>query len=347
MKKLISILLCAMMALSLAACRQPKDAAVDPTAAPKPTEAVTEQPTEEPTEAPTEAPTPTPAPTETPAPAVLSFDDCAEVILRLVPYKAYDGPLPADAEENEVLYFINDGSEICNYGPLTFAVEGETIVVCDTGYVPTRGIFVYGAEGRLISRFEAPLEGYRLAALVNGVLYTPDAAVDINTGEVLASYVFDEDCVEVAMQISDTTPRLLLSHTFTESGVYTISYDYNVISADGVWEETEHILNMIEDRNGEWTKLIFADGSELTLDNVGYAVIGADAEGNVYLDHIHNGHTVIKISPKGVQLKQLALPFDKADLWEPGFLMSLAEDGTIYAAVSFNDSFVIYRIIIK
>lgn len=31
MKKLISILLCAMMAFSLAACRQPKDAAADPT----------------------------------------------------------------------------------------------------------------------------------------------------------------------------------------------------------------------------------------------------------------------------------------------------------------------------
>ena len=346
MKKLISILLCAMMALSLAACRQPKDAAVDPTDAPKPTEAVTEQPTEEPTEAPT--PEPTAEATETPAPepAELSFDDCAEEILRLVPYKAYDGPLPADAAENEVLYFINDGSELCNYGPLTFAVDGETTVVCDLGYMLMRGLFVYNEEGRLVSRCEAWLTGYRVAALSSGVLYTPDAAFDINTGEVLAEFLFDEDSVEVNMQMVGSTPRLLLCRTFNESGVYTISYDYNAVNAEGVWEATDHVYNMIEDRDGKWTKIVLANGFELVLDNVGYSVIGKDSEGNVYLDRVYNGHTLIKLSPEGVQLKQLALPFDKADLWEPGFLMSLAEDGTIYAAVSFNDCFVIYRIVL-
>lgn len=349
MKRILSFALILIMVFSLAACKAPQNAAVDPTDAPAvPTEPATTAQTEEPTEAPTQEPNeePTPEPNEEPEPTELAFEDCAEEVLRLVPYKAYDGPLPGDAAENEVLYFINDGSEICNYGPLTFAVDGETAVVCDTGYLLMRGLFVYDAEGSLVSRCEAWLEGYRLAALFSGVLYTPDAAVDITTGEVLATFVFDEDSVEEAMQMVGATPRLLLSHPINESGVYTLCYDYNAVNAEGVWEETDHVCKMIEDRDGKWTRIILANGSELTLDNVGYSVIGEDSDGNVYLDHTCNGHTLIKLSPDGIPLSRLELPFSKDDLWEPGFLLNLAEDGTVYAAVPFNESFVIYRIVL-
>lgn len=71
MKKFASILLCAMMLLSLAACKPSQSAMTDPTEAPAvPTEAPTVEPTPEPTEEPTPEPTeaPTPEPTEAPTP---------------------------------------------------------------------------------------------------------------------------------------------------------------------------------------------------------------------------------------------------------------------------------------
>ena len=74
MKRIISFALIFIMALSLAACRQPKEASVDPTDAPKPTETVT-QPTEEPTPAPTEAPTPEPTEAPTPLPILLPVQE--------------------------------------------------------------------------------------------------------------------------------------------------------------------------------------------------------------------------------------------------------------------------------
>lgn len=68
MKKLASILLCAIMLLIFASCNRepPKDAQ----GSPEPTETVTENPTEAPTEVPTESPTeaPTPEPTAAPTP---------------------------------------------------------------------------------------------------------------------------------------------------------------------------------------------------------------------------------------------------------------------------------------
>ena len=90
MKKIVSILLCVIMLLSLAACRGNQTAVVDSTAVPTtevsvtttmPTEVPTETPTDEPTAVPTEAPTP--EPTEIPKGVELDFDSCAELVLRL------------------------------------------------------------------------------------------------------------------------------------------------------------------------------------------------------------------------------------------------------------------------
>ena len=88
MKKTISILLCALILLSLAACNTAVDPVTEPTEEPTaalPTAVPTAEPTAAPTDEPTAEPTaePTPEPTPIPEPAELSFDACAEVAVRL------------------------------------------------------------------------------------------------------------------------------------------------------------------------------------------------------------------------------------------------------------------------
>ncbi|MBO4848628.1 MAG: hypothetical protein J5586_05700 [Clostridia bacterium] len=136
MKRIISFALIFIMALSLAACRQPKEASVDPTDAPKPTETVT-QPTEEPTPAPTEAPTP--EPTEAPLPDDPdAIGDCfkdAEIILR-IPYG--DGEKGAGLEGPDSF-----GRDWYN-GPESFAVEDGTVYILDTAKCR---VIVWDGEG--------------------------------------------------------------------------------------------------------------------------------------------------------------------------------------------------------
>ena len=124
MKRIISFALIFIMALSLAACKQPKEASVDPTDAPKPTETVT-QPTEEPTPAPTEAPTP--EPTEAPLPDDPdAIGDCIRdaEILAYMPF--------GDGEDCAGFLPSSDDTDTVDHGPSCFYIDGGKIYLLDT-----------------------------------------------------------------------------------------------------------------------------------------------------------------------------------------------------------------------
>lgn len=360
MKRIISFILVLILALAAVGCKNRPDNEANASQTPteQPTEAATEAPTEaptaEPTPEPTEAPTPTPTATPTPEPTaaptpepvILAFEERAEEVLRLRPHKAYDGPLPDDAAEDEVLYLYRGDHEICDYGPLLFAVEGETTVVCDMGVVPVRGSFVY-ESGRLVSRGTVELEGERLAAYADGVLYTAEGAFDIESGEQIAAYSFDEDGFAYNILWTGSAPKWIVVSSYTVSGVYTISLDYYEPDDENVWQKTGPICTMVEDYYGEWTRITLINGKEFTFDGVGYEVLGTDTEGDLYLNRIANTHTVIKLSPDGTVVWELEIPISIEDRWDPELMIRLCADGTIYAAAALPEEYLIWKISVE
>lgn len=134
MKKTISILLCAVILVSLAACGERKRPEEPPSApvetevsAEAPTEVPTERPTEAPTEAPTPEPTAGPTPTPKPLPTEAPLPDDPSVI----------GDCMADAEVLAFIPFGEDGLgfaddiDIISLCPEDFIVEGGVIYVLD------------------------------------------------------------------------------------------------------------------------------------------------------------------------------------------------------------------------
>lgn len=351
MKRTIVFFLMIILLCFAAAC----SSSTEPTVTAVPTEIVTAQPSalivptataEVQTETPTEAvsPMPTNHPTETPAPEVISFEDCAEEILRLTPYKAYDGPLPTNAPSNSVLYLIDDGSDISSFGPLLFAVDGETKVVCDFGVEPIRGMYMYDANGQLVCHSEIALSDYRLAVLSKGVLYTVEGAFDVESGSLMSEYSIPDDVVDENMQLIDLMPKMIFSSASRESGIYTLSYDYYEIDSKNMWAKTESLCKMVEDSNGKWTRITFASGTELTFDGCGYSVLGKDRDGNFYFTRINKTKTVIKVSPDGLVRSILEIPYTFEDLWDNLMLLNLAEDGTLYIGASLPDEFMVWAV---
>lgn len=358
MKKTIAIIIILTILLSaFTGCNTSRPAEVDPTKAPyasnteinvteEPAEAPTEEPTAAPTEAPTESPAeaPTAVPTETPAPEILSFEECAEEILRLVPYKADIGPLPEDAAENEVLYINDNGGEPTALGAQLFAVDGETKVVCDFGVTPIRGMFVYDSENHLVSRKEILLSGFRNAALAGKTFYTIDGAFDIETGRQLEVYKILQDTYVCGVQWTGSAPKMIVLSTGMVSGVYTVSYDYYELNDSNFWLKTNNICTKVEDYYGEWTKVVLSNGTEFTFDGVMYTALGTDNEGNYYFSRHHDTKFVIKVSPEGAILSKIEIPFTYDDLWEPEIRIRLSDDGTVYFATALPDEFIIWKV---
>ena len=285
MRHFISFVLILAVVLSFAACDPGKENSIvdistkEPTSTLSPT-VMTDVPAQVTATTTPNIPTesPTVLPTEILEKRTLSFEDHAEEILRLVPYKAYDGPLPRDAAENEVLYFFEDEGEPTALGPQLFALDGDTTVVCDFGVVPIRGMSVYDSEGRLVSRNTILLSGYRYAALVGKTLYTRDGAFNIETGEQFEEYKILADTFVCGIQWTGSVPKMIVLSNGMVSGVYTISYDYYELNGSNFWIKTNNICTKVEDYNGEWTKVTLPHGMEVTFDGVGYNVLGMDHE---------------------------------------------------------------------
>ncbi|MDD7489313.1 MAG: hypothetical protein PUK25_06495, partial [Clostridiales bacterium] len=128
MKKAITVILAIFLILSLAACANETVNSPEPTGSPS--EAPTPEPTDESTPTPTATIAVTEEPTPTPEPGtnVLSFEECAQEVLRLVPYYVEDVyyTLPEDAPDDSVRYAIIDAAD---RGPEIFAVYDNLVVV--------------------------------------------------------------------------------------------------------------------------------------------------------------------------------------------------------------------------
>ncbi len=279
--------------------------------------------------------------TPPPAATVLAFEECAEEILRLQPVKVYCGPLPDDAPDDAVLYFYNTEGDVSALGPRAFAVDGETVAVCDM----EGSLAVYGAGGRLIRRIDGVFPDQGQAALAGGMLYSPTRLCDIETGELVHEYSPLSGLYTMQMQWGGSVPKLIVEYGSDESGEYTLYDDYYQFDSENGWTKVEPLCQRIEDYYGEWTKVIFPNGTEVTFSDVGgYRVLGMDADGNYYFDRIYNTHTVIKVSSDGTILSQVEIPFDTDDLWAPDISVYLAQDGTVYAAAALINEYLIWRI---
>ncbi|MCR5807968.1 MAG: PT domain-containing protein [Clostridiales bacterium] len=370
-KTITLLLIAAMLITAFAACKTP-EAPVDNS--PAPTEQQAEAPTEAPTEEPTAAPSPATTATPVPEPVILSFEERAEEILRLRPYKADDGPLPDDAADDEVLYINDSPDDLCAWGPLLWAVDGDTKVICDMGEFPIRGLFVYGEDNTLLSRKTIWHPGDRLAALSDGILFTLEGIYDINTGELLKIVKLpdNEDFWECRFLQTERLPKLVGGESEEIDKVYTIFYSYYELNdgsgeieasrggaASAVycgakrtsdnagydeWKKTDLICKVVEDYYGKWTKVTLQSGAEFTFDGGGYEPMGIDLEGNYYFWKMDVMDGIIKVAPSGAILSELEIPIDKNDLWEPGIKMTLSEDGTIMIAAALWDAFVIWKV---
>lgn len=186
MKKIVSILLCVIMLLSLAACRGNQTAVVDSTAVPTtevsvtttmPTEVPTETPTDEPTAVPTEAPTP--EPTEIPKGVELDFDSCAELVLRL-PW--------GNGDKQVFIRPLRPGDDDGDWEiPQHFNIIEGQVYVFDRYSPFGNGLLMCDLETGEVTRLSPDISGHDLKngefTIMDGKLIFSDCMYDLASGE--------------------------------------------------------------------------------------------------------------------------------------------------------------------
>ena len=182
MKRALSFALILVMTLSLAACKTPHSAAIDPTEAPATeapaaTEAPTEAPTEEPTPEPTEEPTP--EPTAVPEPTELAFEDCAELVIS-IPWG--NGDLEAFIRP------IRPGNDDDDWElPQHFNIIDGKIYIFDRYYPFGSGLLECDPETGEITRISPDIGENSFNrgefALTDGKLIFSDCMFDLTTGK--------------------------------------------------------------------------------------------------------------------------------------------------------------------
>ena len=190
MKKLMTLALAAAFAATLAACTDTDHGNIT---LPTPTEAAATENVEaaametaEPVRTETAENTAEVVnPTEETKYAVLDFNECAEEVLRLKPYKAEWGQLPEDFAGDTVLYVKADGTW---FGPAWFATDGETIAVND---IADRLIIYNNGE---LNHFDKMCLSYDDYACMSGdYVYSSLEKINILTGEIEAKLSKPED----------------------------------------------------------------------------------------------------------------------------------------------------------
>lgn len=185
MKKTISILLCAVILVSLAACGERKRPEEPPSApvetevsaeAPSeqpavlPTEAPTEAPTAEPTETPTEAPTPEPTqrPEITEMPEPVSVDELTPVITIPLVYDTEYDPWDDYKSIVKVNIYADDDTPIIS-GPASYTVADGRLIVLDAFAQLLR---VYDLNsGEWLKNIDASAAGFKPLTAEGSVAY--------------------------------------------------------------------------------------------------------------------------------------------------------------------------------
>ena len=324
MKRIISFALIFIMALSLAACRQPKEASVDPTDAPKPTETVT-QPTAEPTEA--------------PAKTAADFSSCGTVIARLVPGEG----------ENDVHYrFTGYSEDVSCYLPYRFFVGEGKIYIHDE----PSSVLVYDTETG---------ECTRLAVLPEDMDWPPFAV--LGDLVVFLGRMYDMSSGETVRLSGGFTEKLSSFMYVSDGKVFSVSsgsagkgYYRKELDIEGrSWSDPETIVDISgRDEDGSpifafaegvpfvpfrhWDGLYLGDGpdgSHYFLDRSGAAL--ADGE---------TGVSISKYDASGTLAAYTILPYDRLDLFpdNPNEDIVLGGDGCVYLMADFPNEVVIYRI---
>lgn len=384
MKRILSFAIILIMVFSLAACDPHKTVAIDPTAAPKPTEAVTEAPTAAPTEAPTPAPTeaPTPEPTETPVGTELDFDSCAELVLRL-PWGNGDNqvfirqPRPGNDDDDwEIPQHFNiiEGQVYVfdRYSPF-----GSGLLMCD----PETGEIVRIS----LNTEDAALENGEFEIL-DGKLIFRDCMFDLETGErielepipgtparrdgVLMMKIEDGKCIAYrAVNYDEGDPEQ--ECLFTQA---TFAYDvFELDMENRAWVQKERIEMPDNIPHAElpfsdyeinyygkgYVEIIGRDGGALFCDD---RYMGTDDAGNHYIDseeilaykNEFGGYVasktwrrIIKLSPEGDPITCVDVSYPDNYIfrdWGNYLVYKVDGDGTVWYMCETLDEVLIYKI---
>lgn len=365
MKRIIALFLSALLSFSLcfsAACTT--EGGEEASASPVPSEVSSERPTAAPTPELKNTPDVTEAPTPEPDTNVLSFEECAQEVLRLVPYYVDDVyyELPEDAPDDSVRYAIIDAAD---RGPEIFAVYDNLVVVgTKTGGYFDLKIFDINAHKdysfvRRITIKNHPYGvgvGTDVAVFDGNLLYTEYRVLNLETGELLyettttysnpaATYSHAEGA-QLYYNGKYYTEALIVYESLGKETDYTGEYElYQLDETFHVWHKTETLCRIGSTADGSQHILMLNNGKEVVLPGYGYGVIGKNAEGDLFLEHMMEGrHRLLRITQDGHIVSEVELPYDSEDFWDSKMLFQLGEDGAVYAAASLKDAYVVWRI---
>ena len=380
MKKIICLLLCAVMTISLAACGENTREAgktAEPTLEPAVTAVppeVTDAPTEEPTAAPTEAPTeaPTPEPTAVPEPEELDFDSCAELVLRLS---------WGNGDKQVFIRPLRHGDDDGDWEiPQHFNIIDGKVYIFDRFRPYGKGIIVCDPETGNIERLSPDIGDNNLEcgefAVMDGRLIFRDCMYDLSTGErteienalnrVLIMNVSGDKCLAFnAVNVADGGQEFL----FTQA---TYAYDvYELDMENLTWVQRERIEMPeyvphaeppfsnydIEERERSYLFLQEGEGIFSCFDRY----MGTDGAGNHYIDSeeeliyrsetvIHSmttWHRIIKYSPDGTPLSYVDVYFPDDYLysdWGNYLIYKVDADGTVWYMCETEAEVLIYKI---
>ncbi|GEM_PF-6030317 len=365
MRRTIALFILIAFLCSITACKDTAGIGVNASSAP--TEVAHEGPTADSVVAESTTPNPTIEPvvdataepttvqTAEPVTVVLCFDKCAEEVLRLVPcYAGENNPyLPEDADNNAVRYCIDNGFYT---GPEIFALDGDTIIV---GHLaPTIYDLKVFKNGRFVRRVVCDgidHNGSNFTVALGSVLFKEIGAFSLETGETIydttTPYIgnfaaFLYNCAVGAQHYDNGDPAFIVCETMGREGNYIEEYEFYRLSNDmyRIWHKSETICRMLPEANGTKTTLLLNNGKELILPDIGYILIGRDTEGNLYLNKIGETEKLLKIAADGQIASEVEIPYGDDDRWNPCIIYQLGADGSVYAAASLKDAYIVWKI---
>ena len=349
MKKnvLAAIIAAAAMAAAFVGCNPDTDK-------PTPTEAATTENAEATTTETTEPVTTETAentaeaanPTEETKYAVLDFNECAEEVLRLKPYKAEWGQLPEDFAGDTVLYVQADGTW---FGPAWFATDGETIAVND---IADRLIIYNNGE---LNHFDKMCLSYDDYACMSGdYVYSSLEKINILTGEIEAKLSKPEDVSFVGAygfttEKNGTPKAICFNHNerlSDEEFKWAYYYNFMELDSDNTWKDKGEAFNSKELFANDDARVSLSNGAEWIAKGHSPECIGIDANNCYYFLYFNEEQFgITKVDSDGNFISQVAIPDEIAEnLWDPHYRYNLLPDDTVYVAAAMNDAYVIWKI---
>ena len=285
-----------------------------------------------------------------------SFEECAKVVLSLIPYyTGEDDPfLPEDADNNQVRYTTDGG--IC-IGPELFAVDDDTIIIGSIApMMYDLKIFENNRFVRHTICNTIDHKGSNFVVVADGVLYKEIVACSCDNGEhimdtampFIGNYaaLLYQNTVG-AQQSNEGEPTFIVCESMGKEGNYLEEYEFYQLDRDfRVWHKTETVCWMLPEYDGSITTLILNSGIELLLPDVGYVLIGRSVNGDLFLNKKGTLEKLIKISPDGIITAEVEIPYGDEERWDQIITYQLAEDGAVYVAMSLKDRYVVWKLCI-